>query len=163
VTGACDAAALKVQAPKRGLRRVSFKGVELWMASAPDAMSVARLSDQLALVGARTTLQAAIEQWKSESGREYSPLLAQAAPFAERKLWVVTVDPADPFADVFLAVEAAANQAPEAAAAPSATPAQPISSAPAPALPPKPAPPARRVVRILGLEDGPREIELPPN
>jgi hypothetical protein len=161
VSAPCTSSEIRAQAPANSLRRITFKGVELWMAGSAAALSVVRLSDQLALVGTRATLQAIIEQWKSEAGREYSPLLAQAGAFADQKLWVVSGDSPDLLRDAYARMEMEVNRP----AAPPPPPEPVVAGALPPAAPaaiPSPRPPERRVIRILGLEGGPREVEVPP-
>ena len=184
-SGEFKAATLRSQAPQRGLQRIVFVGVELWIASG-SGYSIARLSDQVALIGERATLQSIIEQSQSEGGRRYSPLLPRAALLAEQNLWVVAPDPEDPWAREFAQIQTAAKDAKPIA--PAAEPARRAAPPPATAMiavngvaipaavvtpvipavptapavqPTKAATPPRRVIRISGLDDGPREIEIP--
>jgi hypothetical protein len=172
------------------------------------------------LVGARKTLEAAIDRSLSESARLYSALLPRAARFAQADLWVVASQLPDPLAGVFVPLDTPARAfeggvtvqnglqidalldagSPDAAAAaaenlrqsapawPSIARAMQIAvsersvsltlaatadqlaaslrqtSLPAASVPsPEPEKPAGpQVIRIYGLDEGPREITLPP-
>ena len=59
------------------------------------------------LVGARKTLQAAIDRSLMETGRTYSALLPRAARFSQTgDLWVVAVKLPDPLASLFVPLDA---------------------------------------------------------
>jgi hypothetical protein len=256
--GSFPAAVLTSQAQRDGLRRVMYKGLTLWLPEKATALGVAQISEQLVLVGARKTLQAAIDRSLLESGRTYSSLLPKAAHFSQTgDLWVVAVRLPDPLAGLFVPLDAegygfmgqvsvrgglfveasfdasSTNAAAAIAAkleeqaqslpplaralqatsdrrtvniqlqataeelaaavlpgatrvAPSAppVPAPPLPPAPAPvaavvdlkpveskpvesrplveAKPPEPKPAEPQIIRITGLDDGPREIRVPP-
>jgi hypothetical protein len=227
VSGAFPAAVVREQAAKKGLKPGKYQGIEVWVSPGKTTLSVAQWSDQLLLVGLRKTLEAAIDRSLLEvdhagAARQYSPLLARAAHFAQEDLWVVANQLPDPVASVFvpLDVEArsfqgaisvrdglrvnaellAASEKDAAAIAetirqsipalPSVarglqvtvsadtvslgmemspdqlaaslrrTEAQPSVVTPAAEKPPEPTGP--QIIRILGLDDGPREIVLPP-
>jgi len=195
----CKSAALRTQAPAQGLKRIFFKGIEVWIGSDPDGLGLARLTDQVTLIATRSTLQDSIERSQDGTGRTYSPLLIQAASQAQQNLWIVTTNPKDLLASAFAPLESAANQehAPAAGdvslqanqAMPVASPQLPpvpdsskVALAPSTAAsftapPPSPASktqsakperstaaatPPRQVIRILGLDEGTREIPMPP-
>jgi hypothetical protein len=71
---------------------------------------VAQIGEGLVLVGARETLQAAIDNSIAGTGRVYSPLLERAARFsATGDLWVVAERLPDPLAGLFVPIEAKAT------------------------------------------------------
>lgn len=207
-SGQFPAGVVAGQAVKRGLRRTVFKTVELWIAGAKEGMSLARLSDQLVLIGEKEVLEAAIERSQAEGLRDYSHLLPRAALLGQQNLWVVYNGMPIPLAEEFTPLEQDANDpaklfppAPPPSPKPiqppvptisvngvatpalAATPARPPAPAapvtpavtagsvtqapPKPAVPEvaaaKPAPaPARKTIRIVGLEEGTREVDFPP-
>ncbi len=110
-TGNFPAAALHAQAAAKGLKPASYKGTDLWI-SPGKTLSIAAVSEQLILVGARRTLEAAIERSQSETGatgRRYSPLLAKAARWGPADLWVVSTRLPDPLASLFVPLETEAR------------------------------------------------------
>jgi hypothetical protein len=108
--GVFPAAELRKQALGAGLRNVRYRGVPLWIPSKADNAGVAKMSEQLVLVGARKTLEAAIDNSLAETGRRYSPLLARAARFSQTAdLWVVSTQLPDPLASLFVPIEAEAQ------------------------------------------------------
>src|SRR5258707_3474774 len=48
-------ATMRAEAAAKGLKRLTYRGVEMWASSSRDAMGVAALSGQLVLVGSRAT------------------------------------------------------------------------------------------------------------
>ena len=110
-SGVFPATVLREQALRAGLRNIRYRGVALWIpsqASRPGVipMSVAEMSEQLVLVGARKTLEAAIDNSLAETARRYSPLLARAARFSQTAdLWVVSTQLPDPLASLFVPLE----------------------------------------------------------
>ena len=116
--GDFPAAKFRADAKANGLKRISYKGVDVWVApehnSIQGAMSVAPLNAQILLVGGRKALEAAIdriptEKSASEAGKQYSPLLARAAGFAEQDLWIVSSALPDPLASRFVPFDAEAS------------------------------------------------------
>jgi hypothetical protein len=108
--GSFPAATVKDQAQRQGLGRSVYRGVTLWLPEQADKLGVAQISEQLVLVGARKTLQAAIDRSLSET-RLYSPLLPRAARFSQTgDLWVVAVKLPDPLADLFVPLDADASE-----------------------------------------------------
>jgi len=101
---------LHAQAAAKGLKPSGYRGVELWI-SPGKTLSIAQMSDQLLMVGLRKTLEAAIDRNQAESGteRHYSPLLAHAAKFAQKDLWVVAANLPDPLASLFVPLETEAR------------------------------------------------------
>ncbi len=230
LSGKFDAATLRAQAIKLGMRPANYQGVELWIATGKTTLSIAELSDQLVLAGDRSTLMSAIDRSLGER-RRYSPLLERAARYQEADLFVVADRLPDPLASIFVPIEgktrgfdgyvslatglsveasidagSADNAAaiaesvrqsipslPDAAqsiqvkvdasnvflsleldqtqftaglrtapARPAAPQAAPQSAATAPKPAEQPAPSGPQVIRIYGLDGGPREIVLPP-
>ena len=216
---------LRQQALEKGLKPISYRGIELFLSPGKDTLSIAQLTDQLLLLGLHKTLETTIDRSLAETGRRYSPLLERAARLAQgNDLWVVATQLPDPLASQFvpLEIETDAFEAgvslsdglqigasfdagsPDRAAAAAEKlrrqiptfpaiartlevkveaksvlltldvtaaqltaalrdtevqtppPAAPIAS------PPTPAPTGPQVIRIFGLDDGPREIPLPP-
>jgi hypothetical protein len=92
----------------------TYRNVPLWI-SRGRTLSVAQLSDQLLLIGLRKTLESAIdrsESARSESARsaennnkQYSPLLARAARYSSKDLWVVATALPDPLASLFVPID----------------------------------------------------------
>jgi hypothetical protein len=121
-TGRFPAAAVRDEASKNGFKRVVHHDVELWVPASQEEMSLARVSDQLLLVGARQTLQSAIERRetgvqtsppeqgaKTEFVKRYSPLLPRASRFAQADLWVIASALPDPLASRFAPIEVQAK------------------------------------------------------
>ncbi len=114
-TGTFPAAVLREQAAAARLRSIRYRGVQLWIPSKADSpgvsqIGVAQMSEQLVLVGARKTLEAAIDNSLAETGRRYSPLLARAGRFSQTAdLWVVSTQLPDPLASLFVPFEAEAQ------------------------------------------------------
>jgi hypothetical protein len=233
-SGAFPAASVRSQAGSKGLKPAAYRGVDLWISRAKTEMSLARLNDQLLLVGSRKTLEDAIDRSLAETERRNSPLLARAARFAQAwDLWVVASQLPDPLASLFVPLDADADwfeggvslrsglevsavlrtsseQAAQAEAenlrqaipgfpavarglqvdvASEAVmlsldvsqeefsaglrsreqPQQPVTAQPLPAQPapappelPVPKPAGPQVIRIFGLDEGTREVVLPP-
>jgi hypothetical protein len=98
------------QAARKGLKRALYREVELWVTPGKDTLSIARMSDQLVLLGGVKNLQDAIDRSKlEEANRAYSPLLARAAHYAQEDLWVVAARLPDPLAGRFVPIEAEAE------------------------------------------------------
>jgi hypothetical protein len=232
-SGAFPAASVRTQAGSKGLKPAAYRGVDLWISRAKTEMSLARLNDQLLLMGSRKTLEDAIDRSLAETERRNSPLLARAARFAQAwDLWVVASQLPDPLASLFVPLDAdadwfeggvslrsglevsavlraASEEAAQAEAEslrqaipgfpavarglqvdvaseavllsldvsqeefsaglrhaeqpPQTPPAQPPPAplAPVPPEVPAPKPAGPQMIRIFGLDDGPREIVLP--
>jgi hypothetical protein len=108
--GNFPAATVREQASRKGWKRALYHEVEIWVTPGKNTLSLARISDQLALVGQVKVLQDAIDRnLLEESARTYSPLLARAAHYAQDDLWVVTTGLPDALAEHFIPVEAQAE------------------------------------------------------
>ncbi|HTS78677.1 MAG TPA: hypothetical protein VMG40_20870 [Bryobacteraceae bacterium] len=105
LSGKFDAATLRTQAIKLGMRPANYHGVDLWIAtSGKSTLSIAELSDRLVLAGDRSTLMAAIDRSLGEH-RRYSPLLERAARYQEADLFVVADKLPDPLASIFVPID----------------------------------------------------------
>lgn len=101
---------LHEQAAAKGMKPMSYRGVELWI-SPGKTLSLAVMNEQLVVAGLRKPLQDAIDRSQAESGtsRRYSPLLARGARLASNDLWVVASHLPDPLADLFVPLETEAR------------------------------------------------------
>jgi hypothetical protein len=105
--GTFPAATLREQALRAGMGFVRYRTVAMWIPQNGSGMGVAQMTAQLVLVGARKTLEAAIDNSVAEKDRRYSPLLARAARFSRTAdLWVVSTQLPDPLASLFVPLEA---------------------------------------------------------
>jgi hypothetical protein len=217
-SGNFPAALVREQAVQKGLKPRLYHEIEIWVTPGKDTLSIARISDQLVLLGRVKNLQDAIDRSLLEdANRGYSPLLARAARYAQDDLWVVAAALPDELAGRFVPIDAEGNgfegfvslegglrlgaalsaSSEEAAAKLAETLKQMVASLPPlvrgidvrvdqktvtmamavneeqllaglrstpPAEPPPPLPPLKpagpQVIRIVGLDDGPREIVL---
>jgi len=108
--GSFPAATLREQATRKGSKRALYRDVEIWVTPGKDTLSVARMSDQIILVGRVKNLEEAIDRsLLEEADRTYSPLLARAAHYAQDDLWVVAARLPDPLAERFVPIEAEAE------------------------------------------------------
>ena len=235
-SGPFSASTVRAEAVAARMTPATYKNIGLWI-SPGRTLSVAQLSDQLLLIGLRKTLENAIdrsEEARSEetrsaekNDRQYSPLLARAARYSTKDLWVVAASLPDPLASLFVPIEHETKNfdgsvsvqeglhleavvdagSQDAAAAIGETlrgsiealpsvardlkievdaqrvvltlgvsqeqlvsglrqppaPAEPLPVASQRSEPPQPpTPEAPMIIRIFGLDDGPREIALPP-
>lgn len=104
-------ATFREQAAKKGLKRALYHEVEIWVTPGKETLSIARMSDQLVLLGRLRTLQDAIDRSMLEEGnRHYSPLLARAARYAQDDLFVVAAGLPDPLAGLFVPIDAEAKE-----------------------------------------------------
>jgi hypothetical protein len=109
--GSFPAAMVKDEAQRLGLRRAIYRGLTLWVPERAEKLGLAQVSEQLVLVGARKTLEGAIDRSLLETGRQYSPLLPRAARFSQTgDLWVVAVKLPDPLAGLFVPLDADASE-----------------------------------------------------
>lgn len=106
VSGNC--AAIAKQAASKGLKPMTYRGVDMWFAVEKSTLSVARLSDQLVLIGDPKTLEIAVDRNIKDS-KDYSPLLARAAKFAQKDLWVVSSQLPDDLASRFVPLDTEAR------------------------------------------------------
>lgn len=108
--GTFPAATLREQALRAGLGYVRYRTVAMWVPQNAAALGVAQMTAQLVLVGARKTLEAAIDNSVAEKDRRYSPLLSRAARFSRTAdLWVVATQLPDPLASLFVPLQADAQ------------------------------------------------------
>jgi hypothetical protein len=108
-SGTFPAATVREQAASKGWKHSSYRGLELWITPGKETLSIAQISDQLVLLGHVKTLQDAIDRSLAETGRAYSPLLARAARYSQKDLWVVASRLPDPLADVFVPLDVEAD------------------------------------------------------
>jgi hypothetical protein len=109
VSGSFSSTAMNAQAAKEDLRAMTYRGIDMWFAGKKGVLSVARLNDQLALIGEPHTLQEAVDRSMNDA-RNYSPLLARAARFAQTDLWVVASQLPDELASRFVPLDAEAQR-----------------------------------------------------
>jgi len=108
--GEFPAATLREQALGKGLKRALYHDVEIWVTPGKETLSVARMSDQLVLLGLLRNLQDAIDRSLLEdTSRVSSPLLARAAHYSQDDLWVVSTGLPDALADRFIPIDAEAQ------------------------------------------------------
>ena len=101
---------LREQATRKGLKRAVYHDVEIWVTPGKETLSIARMSDQLVLLGLLKNLQDAIDRsLLEEENHEFSPLLARAAHYAQDDLWVVATGLPDALADRFIPIDAEAQ------------------------------------------------------
>jgi len=109
-SGNFPAATVREQAIRKGLKRVVYREIEIWVTPGKDTLSVARLSDGLTLLGRVKNLQDAIDRsLLDDADRSYTPLLARAARYSQDDLWVVADRLPDPLADRFVPIDAEAE------------------------------------------------------
>jgi len=107
--GAFPAPAVREQAVRIGLRPATYRGVDFWIAP-NNLLSLARVNDNLLLIGQRKTLENAIAASLSDSIREYSPLLARGARLSQDwDLWIAAAPMPNPLANVFVPFAIAAD------------------------------------------------------
>jgi hypothetical protein len=108
VNGNFPVAAMRDQAFKKGLKAMTYRGIDMWFSSEKGVLSVARMNDQLAMIGDPKTLEIAVDRSMTES-KNYSPLLSRAAKFAEKDMWVVSSHLPDDLANRFVPLDASAH------------------------------------------------------
>lgn len=109
-TGSFPTAMVQDQAQRRGLRRSVYRGMTLWLPPQADKPGVAQIDERLVLVGARKTLESAVDHGLEEAGGELghrdSPLLTRAEFIAQTgDLWVAAVKLPDPLAGRFMPLD----------------------------------------------------------
>lgn len=98
------------QATAKKLKRTLYHEIEIWVTPGKDTLSIARMSDQLALLGRVKDLKDAIDRsLMEESDRTYSPLLARGARYAQDDLWVIAARLPDDLAERFVPIDAEAD------------------------------------------------------
>ena len=108
--GDFPAATFREQAARKGLKRALYRDVEIWVTPGKETLSVARMSDQLVLLGLLKDLQEAIDRnLLEEAKRGTSPLLARAAHYSQDDLWVVATGLPDELADRFIPIDVEAQ------------------------------------------------------
>jgi hypothetical protein len=108
--GKFSAATVQQQATSAGLHRAVYKGITMFLPSQTAAMGIAQMNDTLLLVGARKTLEGAVDRSLMEIGRRYTPLLMRAARYSQTgDLWVVSSQLPDPLASRFVPLDADAK------------------------------------------------------
>ncbi len=107
-SGNFPARTLNDQAAPRQMRAMTYRGVDMWFAAAKGVLSLARISDQLVMIGEPKTLQSAVDRMLSDS-KDYSPLLARAAQYAQKDLWVVSSRLPDDLANRFVPLDTEAE------------------------------------------------------
>jgi len=109
-SGNFPAATVRDQAGRKGWKRAPYKDFEIWVTPGKETLSLARMTDQLMLVGRVKTLQDAIDRTLLEGTEHaYSALLGRAARYAQDDLWVVANRLPDPLAEHFVPIEAEAD------------------------------------------------------
>jgi len=108
--GDFPAPVLREQATRKGLKRAVYHDIEIWVTPGKETLSIARMSDQLVLLGLLRNLQDAIDRSLLEGeDRGFSPLLARAAHYSQDDLWVVATGLPDALADRFIPIDAEAQ------------------------------------------------------
>jgi hypothetical protein len=101
------------QAAVKGMKRVQYRGIALYISPGRDSLSVAQIDEQLLLIGLRKTMESAIDrnQWTNGPiALRYSPLLTRAARAASGgDLWVVADELPDRLASLFVPLEIEAD------------------------------------------------------
>ena len=105
ISGQFNAETLRAEATRLKMKPSSYHGVSLWMATAKDKLSLARISDQILLAAPREVLEAAIDRSQGDH-RHYSPLLGRAARYEQAQLFVVADRLPDPLASIFVPIDA---------------------------------------------------------
>jgi hypothetical protein len=107
-SGNFPASMVRDQAAKHGLRAMTYRGLDMWFATEKGVLSIARMNDQLVMIGDPKTLEAAVDRSMTDS-KNYSPLLARAAQFAPKDLWVVSSRLPDDLANRFIPLDTEAQ------------------------------------------------------
>ncbi len=109
--GNFPSAIVRGQASRAGLQRSIYHGVAFWIPQNAANLGIAQISEQIVLIGARKTLESAINNSNAPSGRPYSSLLPRAARFSQTgDLWVVAARLPDPLANLFVPLEIEAEK-----------------------------------------------------
>ena len=103
-SGSFSASAIHEQAAKKGFKPMTYRGIDMWFSTEKGVLSLARINDQLVMIGEPKTLEMAVDRTMSDT-RNYSPLLARAAKFAQKDLWVVTSQLPDDLANRFVPLD----------------------------------------------------------
>jgi hypothetical protein len=108
VTGNFSSAVMHEQAARKNFKPMTYRGIDMWFSNEKDVLSLARVSDQLVMIGEPKTLEMAVDRSINDS-KNYSPLLARAAKFAQKDLWVVASQLPDDLASRFVPLDAEAQ------------------------------------------------------
>jgi hypothetical protein len=113
--GGCTAALLREQATAKAMKPTLYHGFTIWVPAANSGLGAAQFGDQVALIGSRKSIEAAIDRSPDKNldknldrspdpaVRRYSPLLIAGARLARtRDLWVVSTELPDPLASLFV-------------------------------------------------------------
>jgi hypothetical protein len=100
-SGNFSGVAIRDQAAKKGFKAMTYRGIDMWFASEKGVLSLALINDQLVLLGDPKVLEMAVDRSLNDS-KNYSPLLAHAAKFAQMDLWVVSSHLPDDLANRFV-------------------------------------------------------------
>lgn len=107
MSGNFSAAALRDQAAKH-FKPMTYRGMDMWFATEKGVLSIARMNDRLLMIGEPKTLEMAVDRTMSDS-KTYSPLLALAAKFLQKDLWIVSSRLPDDLASRFVPLDAEAQ------------------------------------------------------
>ncbi|MGA3187948.1 MAG: hypothetical protein ABSF22_12635 [Bryobacteraceae bacterium] len=102
--GIFASSAMRDQAAKKGFKAMTYRGIDMWFSTEKGVLSLARLTDQLVMIGEPKTLQEAVDR-SMDDARNYSPLLARAAAFNQKDLWVVSSRLPDDLASRFVPLD----------------------------------------------------------
>lgn len=108
LSGTFSTAALRDQFAKKGFKPMTYRGIDMWFSTGTGVLSVARMNDQLMMLGEPKTLEMAVDRSMSDA-KNYSPLLARAAKFAQKDLWVVSSQLPDDLANRFVPLDTEAQ------------------------------------------------------
>jgi len=108
VSGNFSSALIHEQAARRNFKPMTYRGIDMWFSSEKGVLSMARLSDQLLMIGEPTTLEMAVDH-NINDPKNYSPLLARASKFAQKDLWVVASQLPDDLASRFVPLDTEAQ------------------------------------------------------
>ena len=108
VTGNFSSSLMHEQAARKNFKPMTYRGIDMWFSSEKSVLSLARLSDQLLMIGEPNTLEMAVDRTINDP-KNYSPLLARAAKFAQKDLWVVASQLPDDLASRFVPLDTEAQ------------------------------------------------------
>jgi hypothetical protein len=114
-SGSFPGTAVHEQAAKKGFKPMTYRGIDMWFATEKGVLSIARMNDQLLMIGEPKTLEMAVDRSITDSKKgvsdpkNYSSLLSRAAKFAQKDLWVVASQLPDELANRFVPLETEAQ------------------------------------------------------
>jgi hypothetical protein len=103
-TGNFSGSLMHDQASRKSFKPMTYRGVDMWFTSEKGVLSFGRVNDQLVMIGDPKTLEMAVDRSINDS-KNYSPLLARAAKFAQKDLWVVASQFPDDLASRFVPLD----------------------------------------------------------